>query len=126
MSGALVDRGALRYPINASLTAWITDRDVTCRFPGCTRRASRCDIDHATDYADGGPTTIANTGALCRRHHNRKTHGGWQITEPQPDGSCNFISPSGHRHRDEPVALIPPPEPPPPPKPLPVDVLPGF
>jgi hypothetical protein len=126
-TGALIDRGAHRYPISGSLAAWITARDVTCRFPGCTRRAARCDVDHAEDFTDGGPTTVANTGALCRRHHNRKTHAGWQITDSRPDGSCTFTSPAGRRYRHSPVDLPPAPQPPPPPTPPPPDeVLPPF
>jgi hypothetical protein len=110
LTGALVDRGAKAYAINADLAAWITARDVTCRFPGCTRRARSCDVDHATDFADGGATTVANLGALCRRHHNAKTHAGWRIEDPQPDGSCEFISPLGRRYRHIPEPLTLPPE----------------
>lgn len=127
-SGSLVDRGADRYPITASLRAWITARDVICRFPGCARRAARCDVDHATDFADGGPTNVANTGALCRRHHNRKTHAGWEIGDSQQDGSCTFTSPSGRRYQHHPVDVLPPPDPlpPPPPTPPPDEALPEF
>ena len=127
-TGALVDRGALRYPISTSLGAWIAARDVTCRFPGCARRAARCDVDHATDFAVDGPTTVANTGALCRRHHNRKTHAGWTITDSQPDGSCTFTSPAGRRYRHYPVDLAPPPQPalPPEPPPEPPPARPEF
>lgn len=121
-TGALVDRGAHRYPISDSLAAWITARDVTCRLPGCRRPAARCDVDHADDFADGGRTTIGNTGSMCRRHHNGKTFGGWLIIDSQPDGSCIFISPAGRRYRHYPVELAPPMEPPilaPPPAPSP-------
>lgn len=111
ITGALVDRGANRYPISSSLAAWISDRDRTCRFPGCTRPAIRCDVDHATDFSDGGPTTIANTGALCRRHHNRKTHADWTITDSRPDGSCTFTSPTGRIYRHSAGELVPRPAP---------------
>lgn len=105
VTGALIDRGATRYAPNDDLIAWLAARDRTCRFPGCTALPSRCDVDHATDFSEGftggfsGPTTIANTGLLCRRHHNRKTHGGWRIESSQPDGSCTFVDPEGMRHR---------------------------
>ena len=104
-SGALVDRGASTYTPNTDLVAWLATRDVTCRFPSCTAKAARCDIDHATDFEAGGLTTVANTGLLCRRHHNRKTHAGWTITDTSPDGSCEFISPHGQRHRHFPTPL---------------------
>ena len=107
-TGALVDRGARTYAPSPSLTAWLAARDGTCRFPGCVRRAARCEVDHAVDFADGGTTTIGNTGMLCRRHHNRKTHAGWEISDSQPDGSCILTSPAGRRYRHAPVELIPP------------------
>lgn len=108
-SGALVDRGAQTYAPNDDLVAWLIARDQTCRFPGCSRRAQRGDVDHATNFGDGGPTVLANTGVLCRRHHNRKTHGGWQILDSEPDGRCTFVSPHGHRFEHEPTRLLPEP-----------------
>jgi hypothetical protein len=111
LTGALIDRGARTYAVNDDLAAWITARDQTCRFPGCTRRARSCDVDHATDFHSGGETTVANLGALCRRHHNAKTHAGWRIENPRPDGSCEFISPTGRRYWHQPEPLMTPPEP---------------
>ena len=109
ITGALIDRGAQRYTPNADLIAWLSARDGGCRFPGCTARAYRCDVDHATEFDDGGATILANTGLLCRRHHNRKTHGGWRIEESAADGSCTFIAPDGTRHRHRPAPLANPP-----------------
>ena len=57
------------------------------------RRASRCQIDHAEAWEDGGGTDVANLGMLCVRHHQLKTHGGWVLTESAADGSCTWTSP---------------------------------
>jgi len=35
----------------------------TCRFPGCTRRAEWCDLDHLIPYAGGGSTCV------CKQNH---------------------------------------------------------
>jgi len=101
----LVDRSPRTYSANADLLGWLIARDGTCRFPGCTRRAAACDVDHAVDHAEGGPTNRANTGMLCRRHHNRKTHAGWTITDSDEDGSCTWRSPTGlvYHHRPPPI-----------------------
>jgi hypothetical protein len=56
-------------------------RDATCVFPGCRIDARRCDLDHLVPYDDTGPpgqTSPGNLAALCRRHHNAKTHRGWR------------------------------------------------
>jgi hypothetical protein len=110
-SGSLVDRGADAYAVKPDLAAWIAARDRTCRHPGCSRQAIGCDTDHAVDFDQGGATTVANTGALCRRHHNLKTHTGWRIVDSRADGSCTFVSPSGRRFPHMPVRLLA--EPPP-------------
>ncbi|WP_418064014.1 DUF222 domain-containing protein [Pimelobacter simplex] len=71
-------------------------RDHTCRFPYCTRAATRCDLDHARPHNRGGPTCPCNLVPLCRRHHRAKTHSQWryQITKI---GTYLWRSPSGFR-----------------------------
>ncbi|HXF35688.1 MAG TPA: HNH endonuclease signature motif containing protein [Actinomycetota bacterium] len=44
-------------------------RDRGCRFPGCDRPHTWCDVHHVVHWADGGPTALQNLILLCRRHH---------------------------------------------------------
>ncbi len=101
-TGHLLDYGRRTYEISDRLRAFLTARDQTCRFPGCPRKASRCQIDHAEAWDDGGDTSPANLGALCVRHHQLKTHAGWTITNSHPDGSCGWTSPQGREYAREP------------------------
>ncbi len=71
-------------------------RDHTCRFPGCTRRSTRCDLDHAIEHDRGGPTCPCNRVPLCRRHHRAKTFSLWRYVTVQP-GHYLWLSPHG-RH----------------------------
>ena len=71
-------------------------RDHTCRHPGCTTKATRCDIDHTQPHAKGGKTCPCNLVPLCRRHHRAKTFSGWRYTTIQP-GHYLWTSPHG-RH----------------------------
>ncbi len=73
-------------------------RDHTCRFPHCTRPATRCDIDHAKPHHQGGPTCPCNLVPLCRRHHRAKTHSAWRYDTPMP-ATYVWTSPSGFRFR---------------------------
>ncbi len=65
---------ALQYQPSAALERAIRCRDLTCRFPGCYRRATHCDIDHTIPFnhrnpATGGLTVPSNLKCLCRQHY---------------------------------------------------------
>ena len=93
-TGALLDYGRDTYQPPQALIDFLIARDRTCRFPGCRRSAALSDLDHAQSWEEGGTTSLDNLGALCRRHHLLKTHGGWGI-ESRADGSCTWTSPLG-------------------------------
>ena len=106
LSGHLLDRGRTTYDVPDGLRTFLTLRDQRCRFPGCSRSAARCQMDHALAWDAGGTTDRGNVGPLCVRHHQLKTHGNWAITESRPDGGCTWVSPSGRRFLHEPPALL--------------------
>ncbi|MDD7814216.1 HNH endonuclease signature motif containing protein [Mycobacterium sp. CSUR Q5927] len=90
---------ALRYRPSAALARAIRCRDLTCRFPGCHRRATICDLDHTipfnhVDPAAGGHTVASNIKCLCRFHHRMKTFGGWSDRQ-LADGTVIWTSPLG-------------------------------
>jgi hypothetical protein len=90
---------ALRYQPSVALERAIRCRDLTCRFPGCSRPAMVCDIDHTIpfNHADpeaGGLTVWWNLKCLCRQHHRLKTFGGWRDTQ-LADGTVVWTSPTG-------------------------------
>jgi hypothetical protein len=93
-TGTLLDYGRESYEPPQALVDFLIARDRTCRFPGCRQSAARADLDHAQSWESGGETSAANLGALCRRHHRLKTHGGWKL-ESHSDGSCTWTSPLG-------------------------------
>ena len=94
LTGNLLDMGRSHYLPSQYLVDFLTARDRTCRFPGCSHPARLSDIDHAKSWEEGGPTNPENLGFLCRRHHRLKTHGGWKL-ESHADGSCTWTSPQG-------------------------------
>ncbi|WP_343601876.1 DUF222 domain-containing protein, partial [Mycobacterium sp.] len=91
---------ALRYQPSAALERAIRARDLTCRFPGCHRRATQCDIDHTVPFnhanpSAGGLTVAANLKCLCRKHHRIKTfNSGWRDVQ-LADGTVIWTSPTG-------------------------------
>ena len=96
-TGALLDFGRESYEPPQPLVDFLLARDRTCRFPGCRAPAHLADLDHAQSWESGGSTSAGNLGALCRRHHRLKTHGGWKL-ESASDGSCVWTSPHGKRY----------------------------
>jgi Domain of unknown function (DUF222)/HNH endonuclease len=103
VTGQLLDYGRRVYTPPRRLADFLAGRDRRCRVPGCTRPADQCDIDHVKPYAQGGPTSAANTILLCRRHHRLKTLGLWKV-EVKPDGSIILTTAASRRYR------IPPPD----------------
>ena len=84
------------YEHPARLEAAVRLRDGTCRAPGCLRPAARCDCDHVVPHP-AGPTTLANSCSLCRRHHRLKTHApGWAMTMDQ-NGQVTWTTPTGRQ-----------------------------
>jgi hypothetical protein len=59
-------------------------------FPYAAAVSRSIDIDHTIPYLNpdkGGPpgqTRIGNLGPHTRDHHRIKTHGGWQVRQPEP------------------------------------------
>ncbi|MGW0035202.1 HNH endonuclease signature motif containing protein [Gordonia sp. NPDC003376] len=73
---------ALRYRPPEWLRDKVVALDKICRYPGCGRDASDCELDHVVkfDHADpmsGGWTVEFNLMPLCRADHHRKHLGLW-------------------------------------------------
>lgn len=107
-----------RYRPTAELRTVLAIDDQTCRFPGCRRRATACELDHTVDWADGGPTTPENLAHLCPKHHHLKHSTAWRV-DPDPTGGrgLHWTSPAGTRYTTTPGRRTPSlPAPPPPPR----------
>ncbi|MEX7472859.1 DUF222 domain-containing protein [Mycobacterium adipatum] len=88
------------YRPSRTLTEFIGCRDLTCRWPGCTVPAQRCDIDHTTPWPYG-PTHPSNTKLYCRKHHLMKTFHGWNDCQ-HPDGTITITAPNGRVYTTRP------------------------
>jgi Domain of unknown function (DUF222)/HNH endonuclease len=110
VTGTVLDRDRSTYAVPADLKHRLRARDGTCRFPGCRRRASRCDLDHTVAWADGGRTSADNLAHLCRHHHLLKHRDGplgrWRVEHVAPElldhGLLEWTSPAGQIHRTYP------------------------
>ena len=91
--------------IPSAVLAWfVRCRDLTCRFPGCHKPATRCDIDHTIAYPRGA-TQASNLKCLCRQHHLMKTFLGWRDRQ-YPDGTVDWLSPSGQTFTTHPGSRL--------------------
>lgn len=95
------------YRPPAALVDDVLARDRTCTFPGCRVPAMRCDLDHIEPFDPRLPaedqTVGENLHALCRHHHNLKTHGGWRVERDEATGRTLWTAPTGHEYVREPV-----------------------
>ncbi|RAU91030.1 hypothetical protein DQP58_21525 [Mycobacterium colombiense] len=93
------------YIPSKALADFVRCRDLTCRWPGCDRPATDCDLDHTIPYAAGGPTHASNLKALCRTHHLVKTFWGWR-EQQLPDGTLILTSPAGQTYVTTPGSAL--------------------
>ena len=91
-----------RYRPSKKLIDFVRCRDVTCRFPGCTKPATDpfVDVDHTVPWPQG-PTCASNLKCLCRHHHLLKTFWGgahgWRDRQLD-DGTVIWTAPDGSTH----------------------------
>jgi hypothetical protein len=97
------------YTPTAPLRRHLIARDTHCRWPGCTRPARRCHVDHVVPYSKGGATCDCNTEILCAHHHRIKHETGFTVhfsTNPEhPPGTIVFTTPAGRQHLSYPEPL---------------------
>lgn len=77
-TGAALSLETKAYRPTAAMRAHVEAVDGTCRGPGCTVPASRCDLDHDIPWPHG-PTHVSNVTSKHRPHHNAHTHGHWRV-----------------------------------------------
>ncbi|UOE45772.1 HNH endonuclease signature motif containing protein [Agromyces larvae] len=105
VDGVVLDLDRTVYRPPADLTRWLRVRDETCRFPGCNRRAVRCDLDHTDDFADGGRTAFDNLAHLCPGHHHLKHESAWSVRH-RADGVLEWRSLTGRTYVTTPATSM--------------------
>ncbi|PPG02420.1 hypothetical protein C5E06_08040 [Pseudoclavibacter sp. RFBI5] len=89
------------YRPTAAMRAFLTARDIHCRWPGCRQPAARCDLDHTHAWEHGGTTSIDNLCGLCREHHVMKHATAWTVRQ-LGGGVLEWRTPSGKTYTDQP------------------------
>jgi hypothetical protein len=92
-TSAVLSVGKDSYRVPNDLKNWLRLRDSTCRFPGCSRAATHCDLDHTDDWALGGETRHDNLAHLCRSHHRLKHNSGWHVAHKQARDPAQIFDP---------------------------------
>ena len=91
-----------RYRPSKKLMDFVRCRDMTCRFPGCSKPATDpfVDVDHTVPWPQG-PTSASNLKCLCRHHHLLKTFWagahGWRDRQLE-NGTIIWTAPDGTTH----------------------------
>lgn len=87
------------YECPPRMREWVTLRNEYEVFPFSNRRSRRLDLDHTRAFKPGvkEQTRPDNLGPLSRKAHRAKTHGGWQVAQPEP-GVFLWTSPLGFQY----------------------------
>ena len=93
------------YRPSKKLSEFVRCRDLTCRFPGCTRPATVADLDHTIPYP-WGPTAASNLACLCREHHLLKTFWAGWTSRQFSDGTLVWTDPTGHTYTTYPGSKL--------------------
>jgi hypothetical protein len=94
-----------RYRPSTALDEFVRTRDLTCRFPGCDRRATNADIDHTVPYP-AGATHPGNLKCYCRIHHLIKTFWPGWADQQMADGTVVVTTPTGHTYTTKPGSSL--------------------
>lgn len=82
------------YVPSTAMRRTVQIRDLACVFPGCTRAADRCELDHTVPWPHG-PTCPCNLAALCKHHHRLKHRAlGWRLVN-HGEGHLTWTTPWG-------------------------------
>jgi len=91
-NGNPLDVGAATYRPSRAVRRAVIFRDGHCRYPGCDRRPSWCEVHHVIPFPHG-PTVLVNLVLLCDFHHDVVHKPGWRasfdgitFTVGKPDG----------------------------------------
>lgn len=79
---------------SADMRRYLRVRDGACRFPGCRRPATQCELDHTVPWACDGKTDVENLAFLCTRHHTQKHQKPWRVRH-LGNGVLEWTSPLG-------------------------------
>lgn len=90
---------------------WLRDaiiaRDLHDTAPGSTTPAAHCDVDHVTDWHDGGRTDVDNLMLLSRRFNAAKARAEWRVVR-HADGRRTWTATrSGYTIRQAAPAHLP-------------------
>lgn len=110
VTGLVTHADPRRRRLSAADQLVVDARDQTCRHPGCESQIA--DRDHVVRFADGGPTTRANTQGLCEGHNLVKEMPGWRarVIDPRPGRhTVEVTTPTGHTYRSQAPPGLPPP-----------------
>ncbi|GGE89476.1 hypothetical protein GCM10011313_10280 [Mycetocola zhadangensis] len=110
-NGVALSLGQTKYKPSNAMKRFLRYRDGYCRFPGCTRKAVTCDIDHTDPFSTGGGTDFDNLASLCPKHHKMKHETDWQVQQ-LGDGVLKWTSPQGRTYLTHPENPVRGPVPP--------------
>ena len=107
-NGAIRSYDLMPASVTDALFGAVAARDQGCRWPGCHKKPSHCDLHHVHHREHGGANSPCNCCLLCRYHHHRGAHDpsvrlhlarDGTLTVTYADGTTETTKPPGLQHR---------------------------
>ncbi len=101
-TGRLLDYGRTTYRAPADLAATVCATWATSAGPGATTAATRCDLDHHTEWDNGGHTNPDNLIPLDRHTHRARTQRAINYNHDPTTGHLTWTTRLGQQTTTEP------------------------
>lgn len=94
-AGTVIDLGRRRRLFTGSARDAALLLSMRCLWPGCDRPSRNCEVDHAVEWRQHGPTAPRNGGPMCKGHNLLKERGGF-TAHRRPDGDWIVLDSDGN------------------------------
>ncbi|PPF45960.1 hypothetical protein C5B85_04670 [Pseudoclavibacter sp. AY1F1] len=94
-NGEILDLGRKQRLFTTARRRAIAVRDRQCRAPGCSAPVRWCEVHHARQWSEGGPTDVKHGILLCSFHHH-EVHRGRLVLINGSSGRWHVVPALGH------------------------------
>ena len=101
-AGIVVEAGTTRRLFTGPVREVLLTQVTECTWPGCHIRVRHCQIDHITEWNNGGRTDPANANPLCGKHNHPRNPPTATASTATPTAPGTPTDPTAPKSGDQP------------------------